>query len=105
MTYKKFLVVASKKDTAGINITTQLGEVRKSVPSRESGAEEKSFEFYLVDENIVFTENLDMEKINSHDFVIFASKHVSGKGEKALTLHTPGNFRNAEFGGERGKVS
>ncbi len=105
MTYNRFLVVASKKDAAGMNIITQLGEFRKKPVLQEINLEERGYDIYTVDESIVYTENLDMEKINSYDFVIFASKHVSGKGEKALTVHTPGNFRNAEFGGERGKVS
>ena len=102
--YKKFLVVASKKDKAGINITTNLSQFRKNhiLPGTEPNG--RRFDFYLAEDEIVFTENLDMEKINSYDFVIFASRHVSGKGEKALTVHTPGNFRSANFGGEKGKI-
>ena len=45
-----------------------------------------------------------MEKINKYDFIIFASKHKSEKKEKTLTVHAPGNFRNADLGGETGKV-
>jgi len=103
--YEKFLIVASKEDKAGINITTQLSQFRKN--PLLSGIEKngRNFDFYLVDKSIIFTENLDMDKMNKYDFVIFASKHSSGKGEKALTIHTPGNFRNADFGGEKGKIS
>jgi D-aminoacyl-tRNA deacylase len=89
--YQKFLIVASKLDKAGINITTQLsqfGEVK----------------FYLVDKEIIYTENLDLEKINQYDFVIFASKHKSESKEKTLSVHAPGNWRLAEFGGEKNKV-
>jgi D-aminoacyl-tRNA deacylase len=107
MGYNKFLVVASKKDKAGMNIATNLSQFRKNRPDSagEASPEERSFDFYLADEEIVFTENLDMEKISNYDFVIFASRHSSGKGEKALAMHTPGNFRSADFGGEKGKVS
>lgn len=91
--YQKYLIIASKKDKAGINITTQLSQF----PSDK-------FKFYLVEEDVLHTENLDLEKINQADFVIFASKHSSEKNEKTLSVHPPGNFRNAEFGGEKGKL-
>ncbi len=91
MTYKKFLIVASKLDKAGINITTQLSKFG-------------DFDFYLIDKEIIMTENLDTEKINSYDFVVFASKHVSKGQEKNLCVHAPGNWRSAGFGGEKGKV-
>ena len=89
--YQKFLIVASKLDKAGINITTQLSQFGE-------------FKFYLVDKEIIYTENLDLEKINSYDFVIFASKHKSESREKTLSVHAPGNWRLAEFGGEKNRV-
>ena len=94
MDYKKYLIVASKKDRAGTNITTQLSQFHNP----------EKFDFYLVDDEIVYTENLDLEKIEKYDFIIFASKHKSSKGEKALTIHPVGNFRTAEFGGESRKL-
>lgn len=96
MTYKKFLIVASKLDKAGINITTQLSQFYE----RSS-----NFNFYLVDREILYTENLDMEKINQYDFIIFASKHEANSKEKTFSIHAPGNWRSADFGGEIGKVS
>jgi D-aminoacyl-tRNA deacylase len=89
--YKNYLIIASKTDIAGINITTQLSQFG-------------NFNFYLVDEEIIYTENLDMEKINQYDFIIFASKHKSEKGGKTISIHAPGNWRKADFGGEDGKV-
>ncbi|HEA46320.1 MAG TPA: hypothetical protein ENH99_00890 [Candidatus Pacearchaeota archaeon] len=89
--YEKILIVASKKDKAGVNITTQLSQFGE-------------FKFYLVEDEILFTENLDMEKINQHDFIIFASQHKSEKGGKTLAIHAPGNWRGADYGGEREKV-
>ncbi len=89
--YKNYLIIASKTDLAGINITTQLSQFG-------------NFNFYLVDEEIIYTENLDMEKINQYDFIIFASKHKSEKGGKTISIHAPGNWRKADFGGEDGKV-
>ncbi|MCH8945423.1 MAG: hypothetical protein IIA85_00675 [Nanoarchaeota archaeon] len=94
MNYQKYLIVASKKDKAGINITTHLSQFQNS----------GKFDFYLVEEDILFTENLDLEKINKYDFIIFASRHKSSKEERSLTVHSVGNFRIAEFGGENGKL-
>ena len=91
MVYEKFLVVASKLDKAGTNITTQLSQFG-------------DFKFYLVDQEIIYTENLDLEKINSFDFVIFASKHKSESREKTLSVHAPGNWRSADLGGTPNSV-
>ena len=104
MTYRKYLIVASKKDKAGINITTHLSQFRKNPILSGMQKDGVNFDFYLVDESVIFTENLDLEKINKYDFIIFASKHSSEKGEKALTVHSVGNFRQAEFGGEKGRI-
>ena len=101
--YQKYLVVASKKDKAGINITTRLSQFREN-PLLSSMKQEPNYDFYLVDDEIIFTESLNMEKINKYDFIIFASKHSSEKGGKTLSVHSPGNFRRADLGGQSGKV-
>jgi D-aminoacyl-tRNA deacylase len=89
--YKNYLIVASKLDKAGINITTNLSQFG-------------NFNFYLVDEEMTKTENLNLEKINQYDFIIFASKHQSEKGGKTLSIHAPGNWGKSDFGGTEGKV-
>ena len=104
MVYNKYLIVASKKDKAGINITTNLSQFRKNPLISSIQKQGSGFDFYLVDDEMIFTENLDMEKINKYDFIIFASKHKSEKGGRTLTVHASGNFRNADLGGEIGKV-
>lgn len=101
--FKKYLIVASKKDLAGINITTQLSQFRPN-PLMKSMSDAPGFDFYLLEEYQIYTESIDLEKINKYDFIIFASKHESKKKEKTLSLHAPGNWRNADFGGEPGKV-
>lgn len=95
--YKNFLIVASKKDPAGVNITTQLSQFQTS---------ESNFKFYLVDEDILHSTNLDPEKLDMFDFIVFASKHESKAKEKTLSVHAPGNWRLAseEMGGESRKV-
>ena len=89
--YKNYLIVASKKDKAGINITTALSQYG-------------NFNFYLVEDEIIYTENLSLNKIDKYDFIIFASRHKSEKKEKTLSIHAPGNWKEAELGGESEKV-
>lgn len=89
--FKNYLVVASKEDTAGMNIARQLNQFGK-------------FDFYITEKSILHEENFDLEKINSYDFIIFASKHSSKSEKKTLSIHSPGNWREAELGGKRGRV-
>ena len=93
--YKNFLIVASKKDKAGTNITTALSQYG-------------GHKFLLVDEDIIEDSNYkDLNtsaRIKKADFVIFASKHQSKKGGKTLSIHAPGNWNQADFGGQEGKV-
>ncbi len=103
MDYQKFLIVASKKDKAGINITTRLSQFREN-PMLSSMKQQSGFDFYLVEEEIIYTENLNLEKINKYDFIIFASRHSSEKNEKTLSVHAPGNWRKADLGGKEGKI-
>jgi D-aminoacyl-tRNA deacylase len=102
--FQKYLIIASKKDKAGINITTQLSQFKEN-PLLSSMKDKPNFDFYLVDEEVVYTENLDLEKINKYDFIIFASKHQSEKKQKTLSIHAPGNWRDNDFGGEKEKIS
>jgi len=92
--YKKYLIVASKQDLAGINITTSLSQF-----------DSEKFNFYLLEQDILHEENLDIEKINSYDFIIFASKHVSKERTKTLSIHAPGNINEAKFGGKEKQLS
>ena len=101
--FKKYLILASKKDKAGMNIANQLSQFKDN-PVLSSWAGKPSFDIYLVEEEAIYTENLNMQKINEYDFIIFASRHKSEKQEKSLSVHSPGNFRKADYGGTQGKV-
>jgi len=103
MSYQKYLIIASKLDPAGINITTQLSQFREN-PVLSSMKQSSSFDFYLVDNEIIYTENLGLEKIDQYDFIIFASRHKSEKRERTLSIHAPGNWRRNELGGEKEKI-
>jgi len=89
--FNKYLIIASKQDLAGINITTHLSQFG-------------NYNFYLREEDIISDINLDYNKISQYDFVIFASKHKSESGEKTLSVHAPGNFRLATLGGKTEKI-
>ena len=105
--YKNYLIIASKKDPAGINITTQLSQFRPN-PIIDSMKRESVpiFDFYLREEEVISDENIDLEKINKYDFIIFASKHQSEKREKTLSIHAPGNWQSSQpkFGGKPAKI-
>jgi D-aminoacyl-tRNA deacylase len=88
---QKYLLVASKQDPAGINITTQLSQY-------------PGFYFHLVEDSILEASNLSLDRINQFDFIIFASRHESEKKEKTISIHAPGNFKDAIYGGEAGKI-
>ncbi|MFW6233113.1 MAG: D-aminoacyl-tRNA deacylase, partial [Nanoarchaeota archaeon] len=104
MTYKKFLIIASKKDRAGVNITTQLSQFREN-PLMSSMKDKPGFDFYLIEDDILHEENLDLNKINNYDFIIFASKHESEKKQKTLSIHAPGNWRESRMGGKSFLIS
>jgi|TARA_Y100000310_G_scaffold121029_1_gene119807 D-aminoacyl-tRNA deacylase len=91
--HKKYLVIASKQDEAGMNIVTSLSQFKN-----------EKFDIYLVDGEIVENSSIDESKLEPYDFILFASKHESSKGDKTLSVHSPGNFRGADLGGEPGKV-
>lgn len=102
--FKKYLVVASKNDLAGINITTQLSQFRPN-PLMGTIKDKPYFDFYLVENDIVLDSSYDKSKFDKYDFIIFASKHKSSSGEKSLCIHSPGNFGfEASYGGIPRKV-
>ena len=90
--FKRFLVVGSKADPASRNIIMNLLDFG-------------GFDLNLIGGDMLKTENLDLNKINDFDFVIFASKHKSEKNEKTLSVHAQGNFREVWGGGEVGRLN
>lgn len=85
----KFVVIASKKDVAGMNIFSCLNP---KIPR------------LIFDKEIVYAEDIDKQKeAKDADFIIFASKH-QGKTPQMLSIHAPGNWKKADFGGKEGEV-
>ncbi len=79
------LLVASKKDIAGMNIGKQC--------------ENLGLKVHYIDEDLLYVQNLP-----DADYYIFLSKHKSESGKPCLTSHFPGNFSNAKFGGKPGEL-
>jgi D-aminoacyl-tRNA deacylase len=91
----KFAVLYSKKDEAGKNIADCLSRYfLPHVPVIE------------LDKESIYNENADekIPEIRYTDFIIFATKHQSKEGKPSLSLHAPGNWRGADFGGKMGKI-
>ena len=91
----KFAVVYSKKDEAGKNIAEELkNHFLPHVPIIEFSKES------------IYLEEVDKdERLKNAEFIIFASRHESKNQVPSLSLHAPGNFRDAEYGGKPGRVS
>ncbi len=90
-----FIVVYSEKDRAGINIINELK--KQFIPH---------IPIISIKKEIIYPEEIlkTKEYLNA-DAIIFASKHSSKVHMKTLSVHAPGNWRNADFGGKNSKVS
>ena len=89
-----FAVLYSKKDEAGINIAKALKN--HFLPQMT---------ILEMNKDSIFEENIDKdERIKNAEFIIFATKHASKAEVPSLSLHAPGNWRTADFGGKVGKI-
>jgi len=107
------LIVASKKDTAAINIAHQL-LAHHSFDKSSKGFQGEPVYFKKTwnDEavNLVFIEE---EAVNAQfitdaftpRLLIFLSRHHSESGIPTLSVHTPGNLVGADLGGLPRKIS
>ena len=91
----RFAILYSKKDIAGINIINQLKKLAFAPDMPIIELEKES----------IYSENIDkLPELKNIDFIIFATKHYSEKQNPSLSIHAPGNWRNADFGGKPGKA-
>lgn len=93
----RFAIAYSKLDKAGVNIVEELKKIGfiPQIPIIELKKE------------TIYSEDLNPQnypELRNIDFLVFASRHKSEKGNPSLSLHAPGNFRNADFGGKPGKL-
>jgi D-tyrosyl-tRNA(Tyr) deacylase len=89
--FKKFGIVISKKDEAGMCISSELDKL--------------GLKYVLVDDETIYEDGVDeIDELVGVDFIIFATKHESEKETKTLSVHAPGNWRGAQYGGVAEKV-
>jgi len=106
------LFIASKKDTAGMNIAKQLignysfekrSETFHNNPIYTKTFQNKETKLLFVNTEIVDTQFLAY--FFTPELIVFLSRHSSATGIPTLSVHTPGNLSEAKFGGEPRKVS
>lgn len=98
----KTAIIASKKDPAGMNIRENLLSLFKFEKTTGSFEYNPIFKLgdiklYTTETESIYLENID-KKIDAELFV-FASKHQSKEGVHSLSVHAPGNWGKADFGG------
>jgi D-aminoacyl-tRNA deacylase len=102
-----FLVVASYKDIAGINITKQLlknypfKETKEFItknPIYSAQIHNKTIFLTIINEETTQTQNLP-EQYRKLDLLVFISRHSSSSCTPTFSVHTPGNLYKAELGG------
>jgi len=103
-------IIVSKQDLAGMNIKESLISdfgFQKSTglfdsnPVFTKSIAQASFSLFTLNELHLFSDNLDSQI--QADFIVFASKH---KGNvPCFSVHAPGNFSDAEFGGKVMQIS
>ena len=117
----KYAIVVSEKDLAGLNTKEQLlsnynfkkldekldekfdsDYVYEYVYSDNDSDNAVNIRIYTVAEESIHCENID-EKINC-DAIIFATRHASKKGVKALCVHVCGNWGEAQAGGKTKEI-
>jgi D-aminoacyl-tRNA deacylase len=101
------LAAYSSKDLAGINIAKQVlsnfsfrqtGETFQKKPVYSAVINGKQLLLVTLKDETVYAQNLP-EHFPNTEFIVFLSRHSSQSGKPTLSVHTPGNFAEAELGG------
>lgn len=101
------LLVSSNKDVASINIANQIlqqqpfqktSENFQNNPIYTTNINQKPVTLIRLNEESINAQNLP-ENFPDTKLIIFISRHSSQSGTPTLTVHTPGNFADADFGG------
>jgi D-aminoacyl-tRNA deacylase len=107
------LLVASRKDTAGLNIAKQVldhypfsitGESFQENPTFSADINRKKVTLIILNEETINAQHLP-DSFANLSLIVFISRHSSTSGTPTLSVHTPGNFAAAELGGLPRKVS
>ncbi|MBS3079431.1 hypothetical protein J4218_04875 [Candidatus Pacearchaeota archaeon] len=93
----RFAIAYSKLNSAGKLIAEEFQKL----------AFASQFPIIELKKETLYSDDLTPEKypeLKNIDFIIFTSTHRSQKGNPSLSLHAPGNWRNADLGGHPYKV-
>jgi D-tyrosyl-tRNA(Tyr) deacylase len=100
------LLVASNKDIASLNIKNQIlnnyefhkTEVFQGNPTYKADVNGKKVILATLNEESIMAQYLT-DKFPTANLIVFISRHSSQSSKPTLSVHTPGNFGNAEYGG------
>jgi len=107
------LLVASREDTAGLNIVKQVlnhypfsitGETFQENPIFSADINRKKVTLVILNEEAINAQQLP-DNFANLSLIVFISRHSSTSGTPTLSVHTPGNFGEAELGGLPRKIS
>jgi D-aminoacyl-tRNA deacylase len=101
------LLVHSNQDLAGKNIATHLLQQHSFHKTSQTYQQNHVFHAQINGKQVTYI-TLEQESIDAQnlpqdfpdaELVVFVSRHSSKSETPTLTVHTPGNFSKAEFGG------
>ena len=101
------LLVASKKDTASLNIKRQILKQYPFKRNSKTFQKSSTYKAVLNGKDIMLV-TLNQESVNAQnlpeyfpnsEIIVFISRHSSASGKPTLSVHTPGNFDEAGLGG------
>jgi D-aminoacyl-tRNA deacylase len=107
------LLVASNKDTAGLNIARQVldhypfkvtGATFQKNPVYSTQVNQKEVTLIVLSEEAINAQHLT-DSFANPSLIVFISRHSSTSGKPTLSVHTPGNLSQAELGGLPRQVS
>ncbi len=101
------LIVASEKDIASVNISRQilrryafalLPEMFQGSPSYVTEVNGRSIKLVMLQNELIYAQDLT-DFFEEVELIVFVSRHSSVSGMPTLSVHTPGNLGQADFGG------
>jgi D-aminoacyl-tRNA deacylase len=107
------LLVASRKDTASLNIAKHIlnhypfsvtGETFQENPTFSADINGKKVTLIILNDEAVNAQHLP-DNFANLSLIVFISRHSSTSGMPTLSVHTPGNLGEAELGGLPKQVS
>lgn len=101
------LLVHSSRDVAGVNIAQKALELYSFTKTSQTYQDSPVYNLEINGREVIYI-TLKDESVNAQylqddfptaDLIVFLSRHSSQSAKPTLTVHTPGNFADAELGG------